>query len=89
MTRRRTVSPYSCPCGKRGYWTRQDARTVVKEMRRQGALREAARVSTYRCELSPDFWHVGHTTRHNLAPDMNDPRLRWVDTQRLNPEENR
>lgn len=51
------VSAHSCMCGKRGFISRKDAKTVIREMKRKSgddALR------AYRCNQDERNWHVGH-----------------------------
>jgi len=70
---------HTCLCGKRAYRTRQDARTVVKEMRRKGHIRgDALRLSTYRC--TSGVWHVGHRQPAG-DPNLNDPRITFLEEQ--------
>lgn len=70
-------SSHTCICGKRAYKTRDQARTVAKEMRRKGHIRaDALRLSTYRCDTG--MWHVGHRQPEG-QPNVNDPRLRFLE----------
>lgn len=74
------VRAWPCACGKRGYPNRDDAKKVIKEMRRQGKIRDAAaRISAYRCATDPDYWHVGHDA--SKGPNVNDPRTRFLDEE--------
>jgi hypothetical protein len=68
-----------CECGKRGYGDRRAAKDVIREMRRQGKVRsESARIDAYRCDVDPDYWHVGHSRPYQVGPDLNDPTT-WHD----------
>ena len=75
------VERTGCVCGKYGYWTRHDARKVLKEMRRTGTAHPGDPLSTYRCDEGPGFWHIGHSRRSQRGANLNDPRLlfrRWL-----------
>ena len=49
------VPAHRCQCGNRGFVSRQDAKTVAKEMHRERGLA----LRTYRCSLDERNWHVG------------------------------
>lgn len=63
-----------CECGKRGYRDRDDAKAVVKEMRRRGKTR-SDRVDTYECQVDPRYWHVGHRSHNAGRVNLNDPQV--------------
>ena len=65
-----------CECGKRGYKERRAAKNVIREMRRQGKVR-SDRIDAYRCDVDPDYWHVGHRGS-GCEPDLNNPAT-WRD----------
>lgn|GEM_PF-6868272 len=52
----------TCPCGKRGYRTKADARTKVRELRRTEYNRGNDHpMGIYWCEVMlGGTWHVGH-----------------------------
>jgi hypothetical protein len=71
------VRAWPCECGKRGYKRREDAKLVVKEIRREGSTRPG-HLEAYQCEVDPDYWHVGHRPACDNAPNLNDPGT-WTD----------
>ena len=73
------IRAWPCACGKRGYKERAAAKDVIKEMRRQGKVRtNADRIDAYRCDVDPDYWHVGHQYDRHGAVNLNDPAA-WRD----------
>lgn len=70
------VAHTSCPCGKRAFWRRRDAKVAIKNLRRRGDDPDAQLLKAYQCELSGNLWHVGHNRKQR--PNHNDPRLRFV-----------
>jgi len=70
--------PVRCDCGKLAYIRRGDARAVVRRMRREGAYQPES-LGTYKCKSGTDFYHVGHENPDAVRPNLNDPRLRFVE----------
>lgn len=58
-----TYVPYRrCACGGRAYVSRQDAKTVKREMaRKYGRDVVANTAQVYRCDVDDRSWHVGAT----------------------------
>lgn len=68
-----------CVCGKRGYETRQQAKMVVREMKRRGDdAKPGHQAQTYRCDQGSRLWHIGHSNPAVNWPNLNDPRLRFL-----------
>lgn len=69
-----------CSTGKVGWRDRRDART---EMRKLAGLNRSSGdehpMNTYWCEEDGGHWHVGHRPASRAYPNLNDPRLRFVD----------
>jgi hypothetical protein len=70
--------PVRCACGKLAYTRRGEARSVVRRMRREGD-RDPQSLGTYRCKSGNDLWHVGHVNPNANGPNLNDPRVRFVE----------
>lgn len=68
------VRSWPCACGKRGYKTRDSAKTVVKEMRRKKDFPPNTRLDAYPCRVDPDFYHVGPRPASEWTPNLNDPK---------------
>ncbi len=62
-----------CRCGKRGYTSRQDARAVLREVRRKDSF-SAEGMDIYRCRVDDTHWHLGHDGLEE-APNLNDPSV--------------
>lgn len=61
-----------CRCGKRGYTSRKQARTVLREVRRKGDW-DISSLDIYRCRVDDTHWHLGHDSTRSKPPDLNDP----------------
>lgn len=69
-----------CSSGKIGWRDRRDARAEMRkleEVNRSGG--DTHPLNTYWCEEDGGHWHVGHTPASMHYPNLNDPRLRFVD----------
>jgi len=53
------------PCGgKRGYFTRRDAKASQKRLVKH-QQDKASRINVYRCPHNDQYWHVGHGNPHH------------------------
>ena len=43
----------TCACGKRMYTSRKGAKAAARQLGYQ-------KCSAYRCQMDPDYWHIGH-----------------------------
>lgn len=71
------VQHITCQCGKRGYFSRRDAKEIIRQMLEREDDPKGHMLNAYRCPVSPAFFHVGH--RAYLKQNLNDPTT-WKDT---------
>lgn len=70
------IDAVMCTCGRRGYRTKGQARTVLREMRRRKALppRALAALGVEACEQEEGIFHVSNTRASaSERPNLNDP----------------
>jgi hypothetical protein len=69
-----------CPVGKVGWADRRQARAEMRKlMGLNVAEGNAHPMNTYWCDAVGGHWHVGHTPASAAYPNLNDPRLRFVE----------
>lgn len=56
----------TCPCGKRSYGSRKQAKAAGKK------IYPGDHLSAYRCRTNPNEWHFGHL--HSLTIERGLPR---------------